>query len=95
MKKINEFHGKLNKQDMSFIKDQDSFNYQNQLVNPEPKKKVLKSMFPHTSSGLLKILQDLLEFNPNFRVTSENCLRNPIFDAMRVPSLELPASRKV
>ena len=80
---------------MSFIMEEDTANYQNQLVSPEPKKKVLKSVFPHTSSGLLKILQDLLEFNPNFRVTAENCLQNPLFDAVRVQSLELPASHKI
>ena len=80
---------------MSFIADQDTANYQSQLVNPEPKKKVLKSLFPHTSSALLKILQDLLEFNPNFRVTPENCLQNPLFDAVRVQSLELPAPHRI
>jgi hypothetical protein len=36
-----------------------------------------------------------LKFNPNKRITAEECLRNKIFDTIRVPELEKPAPFKI
>jgi hypothetical protein len=33
----------------------------------------------------------MLEFNPNFRPSAAECLKNKLFDQIRVPQLENPA----
>lgn len=37
----------------------------------------------------------MLEFNPNNRISALECLKNPIFDQIRVQQLEQPAPYKV
>jgi hypothetical protein len=54
-----------------------------------------KDFFPLTSDGLLDILKGLLEYNPVFRLTAAECLRNPIFDDIRDQMVERPASMEV
>lgn len=49
-------------------------------------------MFPLTSDPLLNLLKGLLEYNPAFRITAQEALRNPIFDDIRDPVLERPAN---
>ena len=34
---------------------------------------------------------ELLQFNPNNRFSAETCLKNPIFDKIRLPELEIEA----
>lgn len=41
------------------------------------------------------MLCNLLQFNPNKRITAEECLKNKIFDPIRVPELEKPAPFKI
>lgn len=41
------------------------------------------------------MLCNLLQFNPNKRITAEECLTNKIFDPIRVPELEKPAPFKI
>ena len=43
----------------------------------------------------MKILSDMLEFNPYFRPTAKECLSNKIFDSIRVPGLESSAPFKI
>jgi len=37
----------------------------------------------------------MLEFNPYFRWSPSECLRNPVFDSIRRPQLEKPAPCKL
>jgi hypothetical protein len=37
----------------------------------------------------------MLSFNPEKRLTAEQCLKNPIFDPIRLPLLEKPSPYKV
>ena len=55
----------------------------------------MKTYFPHTSDGLVDLLRDMLEYNPCFRTTAAKCLKNKIFDKIRVPMFEKPAPFEV
>ena len=37
----------------------------------------------------------MLEFNPYYRATAAECLKSPIFDSLRVKSLEEPAGAQL
>jgi hypothetical protein len=37
----------------------------------------------------------MVEFNPFLRASPAECLKNPYFDPIRVPQLELPAPYKI
>jgi hypothetical protein len=37
----------------------------------------------------------LLEFNPHFRITASECLKNKLFDSMRIPKLEQNSSIQI
>jgi hypothetical protein len=45
----------------------------------------------HTSPDILAILEDLLQFNPNFRSKPSELLKNKVFNKIRNPALEKPA----
>ena len=47
--------------------------------------------FKDVSPELLKILRNLLELNPYYRKSVSELLKSPLFDKIRVPSLEQPA----
>ena len=83
LQKINEFIGKLNENDLSFIQDQAGKQYAESIISNEPKKNLIKK-FKLTDPELVKILKQLVEFNPKNRVSAQKCLKNPIFDKIRV-----------
>jgi hypothetical protein len=43
----------------------------------------------------LKILEKMLEFNPFFRKESVDLLKNNVFDKIRIPKNEKPASEQI
>jgi hypothetical protein len=43
----------------------------------------------------LKILEKMLEFNPFFRKESGDLLKNNVFDKIRIPKKEKPASEQI
>ena len=55
----------------------------------------LEEKFPKTNAGILRLLKDMLEFNPFFRPTAKECLQNKIFDNIRVAGLEVSAPFKI
>ena len=55
----------------------------------------LGKIFNKSNPLLLNLLSDLLAFNPQFRPTAKECLKNPIFDDIRVPGLEKSAPYKI
>ena len=44
---------------------------------------------------MITLLADMLSYNPQFRPTAKECLKNPIFDEIRVPGLEKSAPYKI
>ena len=87
LKLILEKLGKQDEQDVSFITEDSVRTYQNDLSSNKPKIN-FKDLFPNTSDQLLSMLHGLLEYNPGFRLSSKQCLMNPIFDDIRDASLE-------
>ena len=54
-----------------------------------------KREFKRTNRDLLKIMDNMLQFNPKFRLTAEEILESKFFDPIRNEKLEIPASNKV
>ena len=52
-------------------------------------------MFQSCSPQLLKLVLDMLEYNPFFRPSAKECLQNPIFDEIRVTMLERDAQEEI
>ena len=57
--------------------------------------KHLKSYFKNSDANLVKLLFDLLEFNPHNRVSAAEALKNPVFNKIRNPNLEKPAKTMI
>ena len=51
--------------------------------------------FELTHKGISEIVQSLLEFNPFFRASAKEILKNPLFDSVRDPQFEKRAKRKI
>ena len=64
-------------------------------LSPSEECKNLEKKFPHTSAELLNILKSMLHFNPYFRPTSRELLKNPVFDKVRIPEAEERAQYKI
>jgi len=64
--------------DYSFISNEGILLYQlnihESVLKSKNGKDKLKDLFPETSSELIQILEDLLEFNPYFRPTPKEIL---------------------
>ena len=65
------------------------------ISNHAKGKQTLKDLFPSTSDDLLRILSTMLSFNPYFRPTAKDLLKNKIFDNIRIPSIEEPCPHKI
>ena len=89
LQKIHQFLGNLIDEDFEFIEDSAGKQYAQSIKSSEPKD--LFKIFHLTDPKLVKILGQLLEFNPKKRISAERCLKNSIFDKFRVTQLEKPA----
>ena len=45
-------------------------------------------LFKGLDQNIVNLLVDMLQFNPHLRPTVSQCLKNPIFDKLRVEKLE-------
>jgi hypothetical protein len=52
----------------------------------------LEQRLAHAGEDLLFLITRLLKFNPDERMSAEEALKLPLFDAIRDPVLEQPAS---
>ena len=96
MLQIIKLKGRQRTQDLSFIQDDGSRRYYTKLEDSaQISRKSLLELFPSTSPALVDLLRQMLEFNPHFRPTAKECLSLPLFDSIRMPNLEMPASFKI
>ncbi|CAL5975154.1 Mitogen-activated_protein kinase [Hexamita inflata] len=58
---------------------------------PQSKKKNLKELYPKASDEALDLMSKLLVFNPNKRLTVEQCIEHPFFTNFRVVESETVA----
>ena len=52
-------------------------------------------MFPDVNPELVKLLSQMLEFNPYFRLTAKKALKSKLFDKIRLKEYEQPSPEKV
>ena len=90
LKEILEILGDQDTLDTSFITYPAALDYINTL-KPNQGKIEFKKEFPFTTPQILDLLQNMLEFNPNFRESAASLLKNKVFDKIRNPSLEKAA----
>ena len=85
--------GNQNENEQSYVTEP-SLQYFTQLKS-ERDTSGLDEMFKLTSDNLKILVKGMLEFNPHFRFTAEQCLKSPIFDDLRVKELEQPSNVKL
>ena len=69
--------GTPNETDTSFVTDEKARLYLNQFA---PKSPDFEKRFPSCEPSGLKLLAEMLQFNPFFRPTIEECLQSPYFE---------------
>jgi serine/threonine protein kinase len=57
--------------------------------------KSLFDKFSYIRSSIVNLLSQMLQFNPKYRMSTQECLALPIFDHIREKSLEEPAPFKI
>lgn len=55
----------------------------------------LSDKFEGTSREIIRILENMLKFNPEKRFSAKECLKSPVFDSIRRPNLEREAPWKI
>ena len=76
---------------MKFIKEESILNYTESLQE-SIENKLIDTRFPHISKELVDLLREFLIFNPEKRPSPKECLKNCVFDSMRIKALEEDAS---
>ena len=89
--KILDNIGSLDENDQSFISERKTLNYMRQLCNDRPVADICDRFRKFFDPELIKILENLLEVNPYYRRPISELIQSPLFDTIRVESLERPA----
>ena len=84
------FGGALSEEDKSFITEKEALRFLDSLKTKKVTNKYdnLAMRFPKVSKDLLDLLMGMLEFNPYFRITAQEALKNKVFDKIRQPIFE-------
>jgi mitogen-activated protein kinase 1/3 len=81
--------GTPSEDDMTFLQDDKSVLYLKSFI-PRPKINLIE-MYPGTNPELLQLMNRMLEFNPEKRITIKEALKTPYFDDVRLHELEKEA----
>jgi len=90
LKVILDILGDQTSEDLSFVTDASALDYIRTLKSNNCKIQ-FKKEFPFTTPQVLDVLENMLEFNPYFRQSAGDLLKNKVFDCIRRPELEQPA----
>ena len=90
LKVILDKHGKPTKDDTSFVTENSIFDYIAALA-PKSVKSSFQDLFPNADPALVDLIESMVEFNPAFRPTVKECIKNPVFDQIRNPRFEVEA----
>ena len=77
---------------MGFVNDPNAGLYLKSLSQKKKNKINFKAKFPGSSDEALDLLQKMLIFDPNKRITVKECLEHPFFKSVRDPSKEEEAT---
>jgi mitogen-activated protein kinase 1/3 len=89
MKLILKYLGKQSEEDLSFMTDDPAIVYVQEMG------KTMKPFKSESNSDLGKLKDDMLKFNPFFRVSASEVLKSSIFDTFRISKNERSAKQKV
>lgn len=78
--------GSPSSEDVQFIRNRQLRRYL--LSLPHKQKLVWGEKYPNASLQVLDLLEKLLKFNPNFRCTTEECLKHPFVEKYSDPDDE-------
>ena len=76
-------------EDMSFVTDKNGVLYLKSLKKRQ--KQNLKSKYPGSSDEAIDLLEKMIKFNPNERITVQEALEHPFFKEVRDPGKEVEA----
>jgi len=77
--------------DVACLERSDAKKYLEYFSQKDPQN--LKKRFPRCSEQAVNLLRKMLTFNPDKRITVEDCLKHDFFTAIRHPELERVASK--
>jgi serine/threonine protein kinase len=80
--------GDPEREDFEYLEDEDAKSHCNNLSQGRSKIDFPQE-FHRTDSDFASLLNAMLNFNPNSRASVETLLANPVFEAVRDPSLEV------
>ena len=89
IKKINDILGSPSENDMSYISDPQARKFITDL--PKTKKIEFNQIYPRANPLAIDLLEKMLCFNPQNRITIEQCLNHPYFKEIRDKNLETTA----
>ena len=84
--------GSPDEESMGFVTDPNAVLYLRSLSQKKKNKINFKTKFPGSSDESLDLLQKILIFNPNKRITVNECLEHSFFQSIRDPEKEEEAS---
>jgi len=80
--------------DLNFITDEEALKYLKSIPTIK-RKATLAKVYPDLDKNSLDILQKLLAFNPNNRISMEKCLDHPFFDDVIEKGHKMPKSKPI
>ena len=89
LNKIFEVIGTPEPQDYEFITDQAALQYLKSF--PKEKKIDLRAKYPGTPEELVNLMEKMLQFDPNKRITIKVALADSYFDDIRDEEMEMDA----
>lgn len=72
--------------ELEFLQSKESIKYVKSF--PKRERANLKDVYPGTESRGIQLLHQMLEFNPNKRITAAEAIQDPYFDDIRLPEQE-------
>lgn len=85
--------GSPSAEDLAFITDEKALKYIKSL--PAASREDFSKRFPKASEEAISFLEGTLQFNPQKRMSVEECLAHPLFTKVRNPALEKIETEKV
>ena len=80
--------GTPSEDDLSFITDPTALQYIKEFPSGQ-KGEDLKKKFPYASQDAIDLMQGMVQFNPFFRLSIEDCLSHPYFKKIRRQDREI------